>query len=327
MTNVYKKSYNLLSMKTEFKEIKKLVSGTPLVEIDCLFRGQKHKVFAKCEWYSLTGSIKDKVAYQIFKDAYETGKLKPHQKVVEVSSGNMGISISAIANLTQNPTTILMPKTMSEERKKLIRQFGATLVETENFPEAFALCKQYEKDGYFCPSQFENESNKKAHRNITAKEIFEKLKGKKVDAFVAGVGTSGTLCGIGAFLKEKMNLSVCAIEPQNARILSGKKPYLHHKLQGLSDEIVPKLYDKTIVNKIVQITDDDAIAMSQKLCKELSIGVGISSGANFLGAILSGKNCVTVLPDDNKKYLSTDLSIPTKTKLVDEIELIKIKYL
>ena len=127
--------------------------------------------------------------------------------------------------------------------------------------------------------------------------------------------------------KEKMKTKVIAIEPAGARILSGQEPFLHHKLQGISDEIVPALYDKTLVNKILPVTDDDAIAMAQKLCKELSLGVGISSGANFIGAVLSKQNAVTVFADDNKKYLSTDLSKPISTPLVEKIDFISIKTL
>src|SRR5574344_1078147 len=308
------------------ENIKNLSINTPLIQIDCKYMGKKHKIFAKCEWFSLTGSIKDKVAYQIFFDAYKMGKLKQNDKVIEVSSGNMGISIVAMGNLFHNPVTIIMPKNMSEERKKLIKMYGGNLIEIDDFKNAFVLCNEYIKNGYFCTKQFENESNYKAHYNLTAKEIFFILKNKNVKVFVAGVGTSGTLTGIGKFLKNKMNIKVFAIEPQNSQILSGGKPN-HHKLQGLSDEIVPKLFDKKIVDKFLPISDNDAIAMSQKLAKVLSLGVGISSGANFLGAVLSRKNAVTIFPDDNKKYISTDLSKDINTNLVDSIELLNLKVL
>lgn len=305
--------------------IKSLLTNTPMVEITYKYKNTTNKVFAKLEWYSLTGSIKDKVAYQIIKDAYQSKMLKTGQKIVEVSSGNMGISISAIANITKNPVTIIMPENMSEERKKLLKMFNATLVETKNFKEAFSLCEEYKKQGYFCSNQFENLSNVKAHYNITSKEIMNKIKNKNVKNFVAGVGTSGTLIGISNKLK-KYGIKCYGIEPFNARILSGVKPFNSHKLQGLSDEILPKIYDKNVINGIIQIQDDDAIAMSQKLCKKLSLGVGISSGANFIGCVLKGENCVTVFPDDNKKYLSTDLLKPVKSKLVDEIHLQSVKF-
>lgn len=311
----------------DIDSIKKLVSNTPLVEITYKFLGKKGKVYAKCEWFSLTGSIKDRVAYQMLKSAYAKGRIHRGDKIVEVSSGNMGLSLCAIGNLTNNPVTILMPKSMSEERKKLIKLYGANLIETNNFLEAFDLCKSYENKGYFCPHQFENESNTLSHENITAREIYNKVKNIKIKSFVAGIGTSGTFSGVGRYLKKKMNIKVIAIEPHNARIISGHPPFKKHALQGLSDEKLPKLYNKKLCDSVIQITDDDAIAMSRKLCRELSLGVGISSGANFLGAILSGGKAITIFPDDNKKYLSTDLSKNINTPLVDNIELLSIKVL
>lgn len=314
-------------MKSKFKDIEKLFTNTPLLEIKYKYKHKIGKVYAKCEWYSLTGSIKDKVAYQIFFDAYTKGFLKAGDKVVEVSSGNMGISVCAVANLLNLKTTILMPKSMSEERKKLIRLYGATLIETENFKEAFRLCKSYEKEGYFCPSQFSNISNVKVHYNLTGNEILQHLGNCHTDTFIVGVGTSGTLTGVGRLLKDKLKIKVIAIEPKNARILSNCPPFKAHRIQGLSDETLPKLYDKDIVDDIIQISDEEAISMAQKLCKELSLGVGISSGANFLGAILSGGKAITIFPDDNKKYLSTNLGQIVETELVKDIKLLSFSIL
>jgi cysteine synthase A len=304
------------------EHIKKLISSTPMIVVSYRFRNRIGKVYAKCEWFSLTGSIKDKTAYQILIDAYASHKISRDTPIVEVSSGNMGISLTAIANLLGNPVTIIMPKHMSIERKKLLKLYGATLIETDDFPSAFALCNEYEKSGYFCPHQFENQSNARVHSEITAQEILTQTTNKNIDAFVCGLGTSGTFTGIGRVLKEKSGLKVIAIEQDNARIITSSPPYGKHKLQGLSDEILPKLYDNTICDGVIQIKDNDAIAMAQKLCRELSLGVGISSGANVLGAILSGTNSITILPDDNKKYLSTDLITPTPSQLVDQIELL-----
>ncbi len=309
----------------QLKFIKGLIKNTPMVEIKYEFQNKINYIYAKCEWFSLTGSIKDKPAFQIFYDAYKSGKLHTGDKIVEVSSGNMGISICAIANLLGNPSTIIMPKNMSKERKLIIKQYGATLVEVENFKEAFALENEYIKNGYFCTNQFANKSNTKANRQITAKEIYQKIKNKNIEYFISGIGTSGTLSGIGEFLKQKLNLKVLEIQPKNSRILSNQKPFLPHKIQGISDEIIPALYDKALVDKIISISDEDAIAMSQKLCKELSLGVGISSGANFIGAVLSQKPSVIVFPDDNKKYLSTDLANPCSTPLVEKIHLLSVR--
>ena len=306
------------------KNLKKLFNYGPIVDIMYEFNGVVRHVYAYCGWYSLTGSIKDRVAYQIFSDAIKNNTINPKTKVVEVSSGNMGISVCAIANLLGLETTIIMPKTMSEERKKLIKLYGANLVLVDNFIEAFKLCEKYEQDGCFCPHQFDNASNLDSHYLFTGKEIYKKLKDENLSSFVAGIGTSGTLVGAGLYLKEKMNLDIIALEPKNAPILSKSAPLRKHEIQGLSDEIVPKIYDENIVDKIIQIDDIDAIAMSQKLCKELALGVGISSGANFLGCILSNNDSVTVFPDCNKKYLSTKLSQKVESSLVDKIHLLSV---
>jgi len=172
----------------KLKNIKKLLSNTPLVDIEYRFNNEIKHVYAKCEWFSLTGSIKDKAAYQIFYDAFINKKLKKGDIIAD--------------GFSTNGVTIIMPKNMSDERKHLIRLYGATLVEVDNFKEAFILADEYVKQGYFCTNQFANESNAKAHRNITAKEIYSKLKKLNVEAFVSGVGTSGTLSGIGKVLKD-----------------------------------------------------------------------------------------------------------------------------
>lgn len=308
-------------------KIKRLVASNPVVDIKYEFKNQMFHAYALCGWFSLTGSIKDRVAYQIFFDAIKNKKINSNTKVVEVSSGNMGIAVCAIANLLKLETTIIMPKSMSKERKKLIELYGAKLVLVDDFHSAFKLCDEYEKRGYFCPHQFDNSSNSISHYKITAKALYSKIKNKDVSTFVSGVGTSGTLMGTGKYLKEKMNLKVHAIEPKNAPILSKSAPLKKHKLQGLSDEIVPKLYNSNLVDNIVQIEDNDAIAMSQKLCKELSLGVGVSSGANFLGCVLSEANAVTTFADSNKKYLSTSLTQKVESKLVDKIKLISVNIL
>ena len=309
------------------ENLKKAVTNSVVVDIEYKYNNKINHVFAECGWFSLTGSIKDRVAYQIFVDAIKENKINKNTKVVEVSSGNMGISVCAIANLLGIKTTIIMPKSMSEERKKLIKLYGANLILVNSFKDAFKLCSKYEKDGYFCPHQFENTSNVSSHFKITGKALYKKLKKKKITHFVSGVGTSGTLSGAGKFLKEKLKLKVVAIEPKTAPILTKSAPLKPHKIQGLADEILPKIYDKKIVDKIIQINDLDAISMSQKLCKTLSLGVGISGGANFLGCILLNENAATVFADCNKKYLSTNLTQNVHSELVDKIQLLSISFL
>lgn len=309
------------------ENIKDLTTNSPIVDIKYEYENQVFHVIAMCGWFSLTGSIKDRVAYQIFHDAIKDNRLNKKSKIVEVSSGNMGISVCAIANLLGLKTTIIMPKTMSKERQKLIKLFGAKLVLVDDFKTAFDLCSKYEENGYFCPHQFANNSNTTAHYNYTGFALKNSVKSNFLSSFVSGVGTSGTLTGAGKFLKETLDLKLIAIEPKNAPILSNSAPLKKHLIQGLSDEIVPEIYDENLVDEIIQISDDDAIAMSQKLCKFLSLGVGISSGANFLGCVISKSNSATIFPDSNKKYLSTKLTKKVKSKLVDKINLLSIKIL
>ncbi len=311
----------------KFKQVKNLIGRTPLALITYTFCGEKRVCYAKLEWYNLTGSIKDRVAYQMLYDAYQVGAISPSTTVHEITSGNMGISLAGMCNLLGNKCKIIMPKTMSQERQKLITQYGAELVLVDDFTQGFKLCEELEKQGKFFAHQFDNKSNFKAHFLTTGKEIFAQLKSKPLNNFVAGVGTSGTLMGAGQFLKQKTNCNVVGIEPETARILSGIKPYNHHKIQGLSDQTLPSLYNGKIVDKVIPISDTDAICMSQKLCKKLSLGVGISSGANFLGCVLAGDNSATVFADDNKKYLSTDLCKQATSPLVDSIDLISVEVL
>ena len=309
----------------KLNEVKRLIGNTPLIEVSYSYKGKVKTVLAKLEWYNLSGSIKDRPAYEIIKTAYEKGELKEGQTICETTSGNMGISISAIARLINNPVVICMPKFMSEERKELLKLFGAKLELTENFIEAFKKAEEYKKNGAYLTYQFENDNNPKAHFNGTAKEIFSKL--KDIPYFVSGVGTGGTLMGIGSFLKSKLGTKIVALDPKEASLLTFGRSMGKHKIQGLSDEIIPKIYDRSLVDSIIQISSDDAVCMAQKLCKELGLGVGISSGANFLACVLTGDRAVTVFADDNKKYLSTDLSGNLKSDLVDEIKLIGYKVL
>lgn len=305
-------------MIKKFNNLEKLIGNTPLVEIKYKYQGKHRNLFAKLEWFNLSGSIKDRPAFEIIKQAHISKQLKPNQTICETSSGNMGISICAIAKHLGYNVVICMPKFMSEERKQLLKLYGAKIELTDDFKQAFLKAKEYKNNGAFLSNQFENINNAIAHKK-TATEIYKKI--NNISCFVSGVGTGGTIVGIGGFLKQNIGSKIIAIEPQESPILSGGK-IGHHKIQGLSDEIIPKLYNKNIVDNIIKINSNDAICMAQKLCTELGLGVGISSGANFLGCVLSGNNsCVTVFADDNKKYLSTDLSKKLQSDFVDKIEL------
>ena len=307
--------------------IKNLIGNTPLIKIRYSIDNKINNAYFKAEWFNFTGSIKDRVAYQILTDAINAGKLKEGQEIVEVTSGNMGLSLVAVAKSFNIKTVIFMPEFMSEERKTLLKMYGAKLILTKSFKEAFSLAEVYAKENNaFLTRQFENVSNKKAHLT-TAKEIESQID-VIPSGFIAGMGTSGTLMGVGEYLKQKFNAKVIGLEPHSSQVFSRGYSLGHHKLQGLSDDIIPKLYDKTKVDSLVQVTDDDAIAMAQKLANTFGFAVGISGGANFVGSVLTGlDNIVSVFADDNKKYLSTDLKTPIKTALVDSINLLDFKVL
>ena len=309
----------------KLKKIKKLIGNTPLIKITYKYNNEIRDMYAKLEWYNLSGSIKDRPAYYIIKNAYKQKKLKENQTTCEVTSGNMGISICAISKLTNNPVVVCMPKSMSSERKQLLKLYGAKLELVEDFKQAFKKAEEYKKQGAFLPYQFENKNNTLSHYKTTANEILKKL--DSVPCFVSGVGTGGTLIGIGTHLKEKCNTKVVAIDPKESQLLTLGKSIGKHQIQGISDEIIPKLYKKDIVDQIIQISSTDAIEMAKKLSNDFGIGVGISSGANFLGCVLSNiDNATTVFADDNKKYL-TMLNINNKkSTLVSQIKLLKFEY-
>lgn len=308
-----------------YKNIEGLIGNTPLIEIKYRYHNVVRTAYFKCEWYNLTGSIKDRVALQIIKDAKKSGKLKNGQDIVEVSSGNMGISLCAVGRYFGHKVRVYMPHNMSDERKKLIRLYGGELCLVESFADGFSECEKMGQDGFvFLSRQFENKSNIKAYHRL-CKEVESKV--NKISGVVAGIGTSGTLMGIGGYFKP-FGAKVVAVEPSSSSLFSLGYSLGHHKIQGLSDDIIPDLYKADLVDQIVGVSDDDAIAMAQKLSQSLGLAVGISGGANFLGCVKYGKShCLSVFPDDNKKYLSTDLGNCKSTPLVDSIELISYKTL
>lgn len=302
------------------------IGNTPLLKLVFKINGKEKTVFAKEEFLNPSNSIKIRPAYQILFDAINKGELKEHQRVVEVTSGNMGISLAYLCKKIGNPITILMPKTMSKERQKILKDLGAEIVLTEDFIDAFNKINQFKKEGAYLPQQFENNSNTISHRG-TAKEIIQKT--DDFEAFLSGVGTGGTLIGCGGFLKEKYSKKVIAIDPKESKLLLKGKSEGKHKIQGLSDQIIPLIYDKNVVDEIIEISSDDAIVMARKIKENFGIGVGISSGANTLGALLSEYSKVaTVFADDDSKYKSTDLyNLEITSKIVDEIEFISCEIL
>jgi cysteine synthase A len=300
----------------------RLVGNTPLLAVDFLYRGEKRVIYAKAENLNMTGSIKDRMALHILRQAYLRGTLKPGDLIVEATSGNTGISFSGIGRALGHPVAIFMPDWMSAERINLMQGFGAKITLVSREDGGFLGCIRRAEDlaaaqkGVFLPRQFSNEDNVAAHAHTTGPEIWWQLRFHSLepDAFVAGVGTGGTVMGVGRFLKEKKaSIKVHPLEPSNSPTLSTGHKVGRHRIQGISDDFIPPIVQLDSLDKVVSVDDGDAILMAQKLAFDLGIGVGISSGANFLGALtlqndMGGAAVVaTVFSDDNKKYLSTDL--------------------
>jgi cysteine synthase A len=298
------------------------IGNTPLLAIDFSFDGEKRVLYAKSENLNMTGSIKDRMAYHILRRGYERGTLKPGATIIEATSGNTGIAFSAIGRALGHPVTIFMPDWMSQERKDLIRSLGANvrLVSHEEggFLGSIRLSEEYAAslESSFLPRQFSNEDNVDAHFRTTGPEIWWQLRWQNLrpDAFIAGVGTGGTIMGAGGFLKLKNPaVKLYPLEPSNSPTMSTGHKVGKHRIQGISDEFIPPIVDLAKLDKVVAVDDGDSILMAQKLAAEVGVAVGISSGANFLGALLVqnelGRDAVvvTVLSDDNRKYLSTDL--------------------
>lgn len=302
--------------------LSQLIGKTPLSQIKYRYKGEERIIYAKLEQYNLTGSIKDRVAMHILYKAVTSGEIKPNTEIMEVTSGNTGISFAAVGKALGYPVTIYMPDWMSKERINLIKSYGAKieLVSREDggFLGAIEKVKKLGEDNpnIFLPSQFSNQNNLDAHYMTTAKEIWRQMikSYSKPDAFVSGVGTGGTVMGVGKYFKEKdPSIKIYPLEPSNSPTLSTGKKIGKHRIEGISDDFIPDLIDFKMLDEVISVDDGDSILMAQKLASSLGMGVGISSGANFLGAVKIqdklGKDAVvvTIFPDDNKKYLSTDL--------------------
>jgi cysteine synthase A len=298
-----------------------LVGNTPLLDIRLSLHGSVRTIYAKAEHLNLTGSIKDRMALHMLRRAYAMGSLRPGAPIIEATSGNTGISFAAIGRSLGHQVTLFMPDWLSLERRALIGSFGAeiALVSAEEGGFQCSIRRAEERAARlgeaFLPRQFSSEDNSEAHAVTTGPEIWWQLQSAFIepDAFVAGVGTGGTIMGVGRFLRSKRaGCRLFPVEPASSAVLSGG-PGGRHRIQGVCDEFVPPIVDLQFLDEPLLVADGDAILMAQKLATGLGLGVGISSGANFLGAVLAqerlGSDAVvaTVFPDDNKKYLSTDL--------------------
>lgn len=313
-----------------FENLNKLIGNTPMIKIKYRYENRECYVYAKLEYYNYTGSIKDRLAYYIIKKSKEEKILKEKQAIVEATSGNTGISLAALGAYFSHPVHIFMPDWVSEERMKIMKLYNANVYlvskEEGGFKEAIKRSEEFSsKINGFLPRQFENFLNIETHYLTTAKEILNEV--NEIDTFVSGIGTGGTLMGVAKRLKEyNKNIKIIALEPDKMPLLSDGNIIGDHKIEGIGDEFIPKLVDFNLIDKVISINDLDAINMSRILARKLGLGVGISSGANFLASVLSGgKSVVTVFPDDLKKYLSTDLSKDidnNKELLSNKIELL-----
>lgn len=303
-----------------YHSIQEMVGQTPILQlhhIEKLEQTQAH-LFAKLEYYNPAGSVKDRVARGMLLDALESGKLQPGATIIEPTSGNTGIGLCAIGTALGFEVIIVMPDTMSEERRKLMKAFGAKLVLTpgqEGMTGAINKAKALAKDipHSFIPSQFTNPSNPKAHYLSTGPEINEQMDGK-VDIFVAGVGTGGTISGVGQYLKEKNpQVQIIAVEPKDSPLLSNGQTG-SHQLQGIGANFVPETLDTHIYDQIITVSTDEAFEAARQLAQKEGILTGISSGAALYAAKTlakqpenKDKNIVVLLPDGGDRYLSTAL--------------------
>ncbi|QKJ32850.1 PLP-dependent cysteine synthase family protein [Mucilaginibacter mali] len=307
------------------------VGNTPMLEITYTYQdGAPQTILVKDEHYSPTGSIKDRMALYILQKAYENGTIKAGDKIVEATSGNTGIAFAAIGRMLGHPVKIIMPDWLSQERMDIITSLGAEIQLISAADGGFKRCIQVAEtlqhdERMFLPRQFENSLNAEAHEKTTGREIANQLlllNIKKPYAFIAGVGTGGTIMGAGKQLKKLFPaIKLHPLEPAESPTLTTGYKNGKHRIQGISDEFIPAILDLAMLDKIIQVNDGDAILMAQKLGKDLGLGVGISSGANLVGAIKvqkgggEGQTVITVFPDSNKKYLSTDLMKEEPVKL------------
>ena len=314
--------------------IDKLIGNTSYIKIKYKYKGKIDYIYVKIEFYNLTGSIKDRLALYIVNKNKSEGILKDGMPIIEATSGNTGISFSAIGAYYNHPVYIFMPNWVSVERIKLMEMYGAKVFLVSKEEGGFTECinradKLAHEINGFRPNQFDNIDNIYTHYNTTGKEIVDKI--PNIEAFVSGIGTGGTLMGVAKRLREKnINTKIYAMEPSELPLISKGIKIKEHKIEGIGDDFIPSIVDKNMINGIITISSDDAILMAKKIAKELGIGVGISSGANLLAAILIKENTkgnvVTIFVDDNKKYLSTDLTKDIKpSKLINSISLIDIE--
>ncbi len=318
------------------------IGNTPVFAVTYRFRGRVGTVYAKAEHLNLTGSIKDRMALHVLRTAYASGALRPGDTVAEATSGNAGIAFAALGRALGHPVRICMPDWMSRERRDLLRSLGAeiTLVSRDEggFLGSIARTGQMAAadESVFLPRQFENAANIDAHRLHTAPELLGQLRerGVALGGFVAGVGTGGTAMGFARALRGRAEIKVWGVEPAESPTMSTGHKVGSHRIQGISDEFIPAIVQLRELAGVLAVSDGDSILMARKLASSLGLGLGISSGCNFLAAVMAADRVqgavATVFPDDNKKYLSTALlnEEPVRDGYVTpEIELLDLDLL
>jgi len=298
------------------KEITELIGKTPLVRLNRLSKPGSATIYGKVEFFNPGGSVKDRICLNMINEAERQGKLKPGGTIVEPTSGNTGIGLALVAAVRGYKLILVMPESMSMERASLLSSYGAQLVLTPAWEGMKGSIKEAESilaqnPGYFMPDQFSNPANPAMHRMTTAPEILDALNGN-IDAFVAAVGTGGTITGCGELFKEKNpNVKVIAVEPSGSPVLSGGDPG-PHKIQGIGAGFIPKVLNRKIIDRVITVTDDEAYQTAKQLSKKEGLLVGISAGANVFAAqkvaeeLGPGKNVVTILCDTGERYISIE---------------------
>ena len=293
------------------------IGRTPIVKINRIAPAGV-TLYAKCEFFNPGGSVKDRLAIAIIEDAERSGALKPGQTVVEATSGNTGIALAMVCAAKGYPFVATMAETFSIERRKIMRMLGAKVILTPAAERGKGMVRKAEelakKNGWFLARQFENAANPAYHRNTTGPEILSAFAGKRLDAFVSGWGTGGTLTGAGEMIKlARPETQVIAAEPENAALLSGK-PFTPHKIQGWTPDFVPGVLNAKVADRIVQVSDADALSTARELAMREGIFCGISSGATFAAALQVARDAkpgaviLAMLPDTGERYLSTALA-------------------
>jgi cysteine synthase A len=333
------------SLPERLEALSHLVGNTSLLALRCRTNGRELTVYAKYEVSNFTSSIKDRMALHVLRDAYAKGTIQPGDTIVEATSGNTGIAFAGIGRALGHPVRILMPDWMSRERVLIIQSLGAKVIPVSldegGFLGSIACANQYAQDNanVFLPLQFENDANVEAHALTTGPELVAQMRNAGVEptAFVAGVGTGGTVMGVARYFRNAVpSATLHPLEPANSPTLRTGKKVGSHRIQGISDEFIPEIVKLDQLDAIIDVWDGDSILMAQKLATQCGLPVGISSGANLLGAIKvaleqgEGAAVATVFADCNKKYLSTDYCKVEATRsdyLTPEIELLGFQVL